>query len=193
MQPRLKRIPHPTQPVSYFNDRILYESEPELKPAIDFDEIKLRQRFMESGFNDNLTSPAGATGRYQIMPITSREYTQLTGKTGDLNNPEYNEQVRDYYMEKRLPQFKVVSEGNPTDSVRMAKTLAAYNWGPDNLNKHITNLKRRGIDVENSMDWIDTLPTEPRNYVNFILRGQDVNKYKNNSEYQKALEKYGLK
>ena len=43
------------------------------------------------------------------------------------------------------------------------------------------------------MDWIDTLPTEPRNYVNFILRGQDVNKYKNNSEYQKALEKYGLK
>ena len=41
------------------------------------------------------------------------------------------------------------------------------------------------------MDWIDTMPTEPRNYVNFILRGQDVNKYKNNEEYQKVLDKNG--
>lgn len=189
MWPRLKRIQHPLHPVSYFDDRILDESE----PSIDLNELKLRQRFMESGFDDNLTSPAGATGRYQIMPIAGKEYTQITGKTGDLNDPTYNEQVRDFYMEKRLPQFKVVSEGNPTDSVKMAKILAAYNWGPGNLNKHMTKLKRRGINTETSMDWIDTMPTEPRNYVNFILRGQDVNKYKNNNEYEKALKKHGLK
>jgi hypothetical protein len=37
------------------------------------------------------------------------------------------------------------------------------------------------------------MPTEPKNYVNFILRGQDIDKYRNNEEYQKALKKYGLK
>lgn len=186
---RIKLIP-PKYPVSRLEDM----PEPnEESSGIDMQELKLRQRFMESGFNDNLKSHVGATGRYQIMPITGKEYTQITGKTGDLNDPVYNEQVRDFYMETRLPQFKVVSEGAPTDSVKIAKILAAYNWGPGNLSKHITRLKRRGVDVEKSLDWVDTMPAEPKNYVNFILRGQDIDKYRNNEEYQKALKKYGLK
>ena len=174
---RIKLIP-PKYPVSRLEDM----PEPnEESSGIDMQELKLRQRFMESGFNDNLKSRVGATGRYQIMPITGKEYTQITGKTGDLNDPVYNEQVRDFYMETRLPQFKVVSEGAPTDSVKIAKILAAYNWGPGNLSKHITRLKRRGVDVEKSLDWVDTMPAEPKNYVNFILRGQDIDKYRNNN------------
>lgn len=185
MEP-LKRIENPKYPVSRIEDK------PEVVlSTIDYDELKRRQRFMESGFNDNLKSSSGAKGRYQIMPITHKEYVQLTGNAGDLMDPVYNEQIRDFYMEKRLPQFEVIKEGNPTDSVLYAKKLAAYNWGPGNLRKHMIRLKKKGVDVDNSMDWVDTMPTEPRNYVNFILRGQDVNKYKNNDEYQKVLDKYG--
>jgi len=51
---------------------------------------------MESGFNSNAYNKySKATGRFQITPIAHKEYTNRTGKTGDLNDPAYNEQVRD--------------------------------------------------------------------------------------------------
>ena len=58
-------------------------------------DYKLRQRYAESAFKDNLTSQAGAKGRYQIMPVTLKEYTNRTGLTGNLMDPTFNEQVRD--------------------------------------------------------------------------------------------------
>lgn len=143
-------------------------------PGLDLAEMKMRQRYAESGFRDNLTSKAGAKGRYQIMPITLQEYTERTGKTGDLMDASFNEGIRDWYMDTRLPQFSVMKRGNPTDLVREYRRYAAYNMGPGALNKALTKAEKDGIDIDNTTDWVSYLPKETRDYVSFIVGGQDV-------------------
>ena len=143
-------------------------------PSLDLAEMKMRQRYAESGFRDNLTSKAGAKGRYQIMPITLQEYTERTGKTGDLMDASFNEGIRDWYMDTRLPQFSVMKRGNPTDLVREYRRYAAYNMGPGALNKALTKAEKDGVDIDNTTDWVSYLPKETRDYVSFIVGGQDV-------------------
>lgn len=143
-------------------------------PGLDLAEMKMRQRYAESGFRDNLTSKAGAKGRYQIMPITLQEYTERTGKTGDLMDASFNEGIRDWYMDTRLPQFSVMKRGNPTDLVREYRRYAAYNMGPGALNKALTKAEKDGVDIDNTTDWVSYLPKETRDYVSFIVGGQDV-------------------
>lgn len=143
-------------------------------PSLDLAEMKMRQRYAESGFRDNLTSKAGAKGRYQIMPITLQEYTERTGKTGDLMDATFNEGIRDWYMDTRLPQFSVMRRGNPTDLVREYRRYAAYNMGPGALNKALTKAEKDGVDIDNTTDWVSYLPKETRDYVSFIVGGQDV-------------------
>lgn len=159
---------------------------------IDYDELKLRQRFIESGFDDNKISSAGAIGRFQIMPSTWNEYTSITGNSGNLNNPEYNERVRDYYVEKRIPQM--LKRNPASDSSRAAQIFGAYVQGAGAMNKDLDTLEKRGIDVNNSVNWVDSLKKNVvKNYINFIVRNKDIDKYINNQEYEKALKKHGLK
>ena len=190
---RLKRINHPTKPVSRYEDIPEYQEQVKINRPIDHEKIKLRQRFMESGFDDKLVSNAGAMGRYQIMPSTGDEYTNLTGKTGDLMDPKYNEQVRDYYVNKRLPQFPVIKNRNSSDSSRVAQILAAYVEGPGNLERDLKKLEEKGVDIDNSLGWVDSLKKAPRDYVNFILSEKDIDKFRNNTEFEKAKKKHGLK
>lgn len=162
-------------------------------PDINPDELKLRQRYAESGFKDNLTSPAGAIGRYQVMPITYKEYTERTGKTGDLMDPEFNESLRDWYMDVNLPKYEAVKRGNPSDYVREYRRYAAYNMGPVALNKALTRAYGAGVDIDNTTDWVSYLPKETRDYVNFIVGGQDIkDTAKTGALYDAARKKYGL-
>lgn len=171
---------HPTFSV----DSIYAKDAPELagrwvngeyvKPGmLDSNMMKLRQRYAESSFRDDLTSKAGAIGRYQIMPITYKEYVNKTGKTGDLLDPVFNEQLRDWYMDS-LGRYNAVKRGNPSDLVREYRRYAAYNMGPGALNKALTKAEGSGVDIDNSLDWIAYLPKETRDYVNFIVGNQDV-------------------
>lgn len=158
--------------------------------APDEDTLALRQRYAESAFNDAAVSPRGAKGAYQIMPITFNEYSASTGETGDLLSPEFNRKVRDWYL-GRLSNSRTITNGNPTDEVRLAKLYAAYNWGVGNLGNYLQSQKNAGVDIYNTMDWISGLPKETRDYVDFIVFGRDVpDTSKTSDAFNKAYDKF---
>lgn len=63
---------------------------------IDENELAKRQAWAESAGNDKARSPKGASGRYQIMPATLKEYQEKTKDIGDIYDPKYNRKVRDF-------------------------------------------------------------------------------------------------
>lgn len=163
-----------------------------VRPApINYKELALRQRYAESTFNDKAVSPKGAIGAYGIMPATHKWYVQETGDEGDLTNSEYNEKIRNWLMEKNLKSD--IHSPMDTDSVRMAKLLLQYNYGSGNTRRKIRELDALGVDTHTSLDWLNAFPTEPEDYVNFILRNKDINEHKSNKSYKKAKNNLKIK
>lgn len=153
---------------------------------IDLESILNRQRYKESTFDDmSYNKKSGAIGAFQITPIVKKQYEDKYGKIGDLTIYENNKKVRDYYMQwlSERPYLQGL-----TDSVAMAKQLAAYNWGIGNVKKSLEKAKSKGIDIDDSFDWLDEMPQETREYVNFILFNQDINQFVNNEDYMRKLE-----
>ena len=162
-------------------------------PVPDAEDMKRRQWYAESSFRDGLTSSAGAMGRYQIMPITYKEYTQKTGKTGDLMDPVFNEGVRDWYIDS-LGRYNAVKRGNPNPIVKEYRRYVAYNMGPGALNKVLDKAEAMGMDIDNSIEWLDLVPKESRDYANFIVGRQDVaDTAKTNAKYEAAWRAYNQK
>lgn len=157
--------------------------------SVDINEIKRRQAWTESVGNDLAISPRGARGRFQIMPLTHKEYISKTGDIGDLSDPVYNERVRDWYI-GRLQQSRTISNNNPTDSVYWGKILAGYNYGPGNLGKTLERAKNDGIDIYKTFDWLPYLPKETQDYVNFILRNQDTGAHRTQKAYKNRKTNY---
>ena len=91
----------------------------------------------ESGGNPNAVSSAGAMGVMQLMPATAASL----GVSNPFD-PAQNIDAGVRYLAQMLAQF-----GDPT------LALAAYNWGPGNVQKHGYN------------NW----PAETSNYVRSIL------------------------
>lgn len=87
----------------------------------------------ESGFNPRAVSSAGAQGLMQLMPATARGL----GVT-DSFDPEQNVMAGTRFLKDMLSRY-----GGNVDSA-----LAAYNWGPGNVDRHG-----------------DTLPRETREYL----------------------------
>lgn len=139
---------------------------------IDEDEIKRRQRWAESADDPSAVSKVGAKGLYQIMDAANKDYILATGDVGDLFDPSYNEKNRDWYWDK-LGKSKTVSNGNPNKKVKIAKQLAAYNWGIGNLGTYLEEQKSKGVDIYQSLDWINGLPKETRQYIGRILLKED--------------------
>lgn len=156
---------------------------------VDYDEIAERQRFMESAYNNRAVSNKGARGAWGIMPSSKKEYIQLgKGRPGNLNDPRYNRKVRDYMMRRVMRSDAFYPED--TDSVRVGKQLAYYNWGMGNMRNYLKQQEKKGVDTRYSFDWLDELPEETRNYVNFILRNKDINEHKNQEEYERLRDRY---
>lgn len=172
------------------NDDNKSNKEPE---PIDWDEIKLRQAYTESGFDSDAMSKASATGLFQVTPTTLKYYNEKTGnkvQIEDLTNDSINTSIRDWYMDN-LYNREWISKNNPSDSVRAAKTLIAYNWGPDNFRNALNGIKAEGYDIYNSMDWINhpSIPKESKDYVNFILRNINNSISRNQTAYELSKKK----
>ncbi len=95
----------------------------------------------ESDFNPSVESPAGAQGLMQLMPGTAQDLG-----VSDPFDPEQNVMGGTRYLKQLLNKY----DGD------LDKTLAAYNWGPGNVD-------RKGID---------TLPDETRTYLSRVKRYQ---------------------
>ena len=151
-------------------------------------ELALRQAYMESGFNPNARSGANAQGIFQIKSGALSDYLKATNDYGDLYDPMYNKKVRDWLMNK-LYNSPTINTNNPKEEVRLAKALAAYNWGRKNLEDHLVALKNAGKDIYSDNSWMEGIPTETKNYINFILYHKPT-EYKSDEELAKLKHLY---
>lgn len=106
----------------------------------------------ESGWDPDVVSPAGAAGLAQFMPDTWPAYGE-----GDPLDPVASIQAQGRYM-KALMNLAGEHTQDPQERVRMA--LAAYNWGPGNMDSV-------------GWDWTKG-PRETTSYVPRILDGAQV-------------------
>lgn len=103
------------------------------------------QADQESKSDPDAVSSKGAVGVLQLMPRTAR----ALGVT-DPTDPEQNAEGAAAYMSALHHHFK-----------SWDKTLAAYNWGPDNVQKAIDKYGDK---------WLEHAPKETQTYVRKILR-----------------------
>ncbi len=125
------------------------------------EELVLSLINVESSFDENALSNAGAMGLMQILPSTAMEIAPKIGlndfKPNDLYNPEININIGCYYLRYLLNLFE-------NDEV---KALCAYNAG---FNRVYEWLDEKGKLTEIAYK-------ETRNYVKKIQRNIKVYKY----------------
>ena len=147
--------------------------------VININEILHKQAFAESSFNPTAVSPAGAVGLTQIMPNTLDYYIQKTKDTNvDPNNPEDAVKIQRWVIDNYYNK-DFINKPNQSDEVRWAKTLAAYNMGPNGLLRFLEKQKEKGVDIySDDMEWIEDLPKETKDYIHKILlnTNEDFNK-----------------
>ena len=149
-------------------------------------EILHRQLFAESSFRPNVQSPKGAAGVAQIMPSVVTDYKKDTGSTQvDVTKPDQAVEVQKWALNDLAKSSFIDKEGQ-SYMVQLAKTFAAYNWGRGNLLGYLNKAKSQGQDIYNSLDWVEGLPTETKEYVGKILL---QNNPQFEEQYKKAAEK----
>lgn len=108
---------------------------------------------IESSFDKNAKSNAGAVGLMQLLPSTAKEICQklnIDFNESDLLIPEINIRLGTYYLKYLLDYYG----GN------WINTLSAYNWGLTNVNNWIAkgNIDDSGsitnIPVDETNDYI---------------------------------------
>lgn len=118
----------------------------------------------ESAGKPQAKSKKGATGLMQLMPKTAKELGV------DPTDPIQNIEGGTRYINQMIRQF---------GDEKLA--LAAYNWGPGNLQRAITRTEKEGIPAtwENILTAV-YVPSETRKYVEKVLTKR--NEYKSVSE-----------
>ena len=142
---------------------------------------RLMQRYVESKYDDNAGSPAGAKGPWQIMDITVKDYLgRGRGKQGNIYDPEYNGQIRDWVMSIIPRDLGEFWSDNDSDINKLAKLYAAYNWGAGNLKKFLRSRLDAGLSNDDPYEWVEAIknkgkrPDETKNYVKFLALNQDI-------------------
>lgn len=104
---------------------------------------------VESGFDPRARSPVGATGLYQLMPDTARQYGLRIHPFDQRKNPEKNAQAAAQHLGYLYSKFK---------DWRLA--LAAYNAGEGTVGRLLKRHKARTYD-----EIATRLPAETQMYV----------------------------
>ncbi|MCC8192581.1 MAG: lytic transglycosylase domain-containing protein [Ruminococcus sp.] len=131
-----------------------YSQEYDLDPLYVYSVIKV-----ESDFNPDATSSAGATGLMQIMPIAFEEVAEKLGEAdevsySDMKDPETNIRYGCYILRQLLDEF---------GDYRIAS--AAYNGGIGNVEGWV----EEGIISIDNFD-VEAIPlSETRHYVRKIV------------------------
>jgi hypothetical protein len=162
-------------------------------------ELLQRQAYKESTFNPAAVSPAGYKGLTQIGEGVLEDYSKKKGgKKLDPFNPKDAVELQKFAMDD-LYNASFINKPEQSDSVRIAKTLAAYNWGRGNLANYLNEQKSKGVDIYGSYDWLNNLPKETSDYVNKILLQEDPSFNKNykkastNPKYEEVTSLYDQK
>lgn len=136
-------------------------------------DLLLRQAYKESTFNPKAVSPAGYKGLTQIGDQIIQDFNKAVDKNRKIDpfNPQDAIDVQKYSMNELYNAS--FNQKPQDDKVRIAKTLAAYNWGRGNLVNFLNRQKKKGIDIYDSMDWMSDLPKETREYIQKILLDED--------------------
>lgn len=109
---------------------------------------------IESAGNPNAVSSKGAQGLMQLMPATAKALGV------DPTDPIANVEGGSRYLKQLIDKY---------GSHDIA--LAAYNWGPGNIDKAISKLKARNKAVSwNNIRKFANVPMETRLYVNKVLK-----------------------
>ena len=189
-----------TLDLNYINPetKLPYDATPpvEKKSTVPLN-IMLKQSMAESSLIPDAVSDAGAIGLTQVMPNTLKDYIEATGdKNIDLYNWKDAIKVQNWYMND-LYNASFIDKPNQSDKVRMAKTLAAYNWGRGHMYDLLTEQKEKGVDIySDDMSWIKELPSETSEYLDKILFNtnekfnKNINLHLNNLENKKYLDAY---
>ena len=159
---------------------------PKIKKSMSMEELLRRQRFQESSFRHGaVNKDSGATGVAQIMPDTLK-YAKMKGwvpksvTMKDLKNFDVSEKIQVNYMNNLIDR----DWNKGSETVKRAKALIAYNWGPENTRKRLNKLKKEGIDIyADDLSWIAHFNEESRGYVDRIL----LNKGDFEEQYTKGL------
>ncbi|GAA4891944.1 transglycosylase SLT domain-containing protein [Ferrimonas pelagia] len=137
----------------------------------DFDWVLLMAfAFQESRFDPNARSPVGAVGIMQLMPATARDKRVNINNIEQVENnihagTKYLDVLRSlYFADDALTEFN-----------RMIFAMAAYNAGPNRINRLRREAAQRGLDPNVWFNNVEDLVaaqvgTEPVNYVANIYR-----------------------
>jgi membrane-bound lytic murein transglycosylase D len=123
--------------------------------------------FIESAFNPRAMSTAKASGMWQFIPSTGKDY--------DLKQNIFRDDRRDVLASTRAA-LDYLGRLNKLFGGDWQLALAAYNWGEGNVGKAIARNQRAGLPI----DYMSlNMPDETRHYVpklqavkNIVLRPQ---------------------
>ena len=148
-------------------------TESDAKLEEEWPELLKKQRFVESGFNTNAKSGAGATGSAQIMPDTL-DYAKMKGWVPETigmkdltgaSGHSISKHIQEKYMENLFNR----SWNKGTNEAKKAKALLAYNWGPENTRVKLNKLIDEGVNVWDNTDFTKYFNEESKQYKGKIL------------------------
>lgn len=122
---------------------------------------------VESGFNPDACSDAGAVGLMQVMPSTADWIAEQIGYVGFhadlLYQPDVNLSIGSWYLSNLLMEF----DGN------VVTALAAYNAGRGNVDAWLESERWEG-----TMHDLNSIPfPETRKYLRSVLRNYEIYQY----------------
>lgn len=127
----------------------------------------------ESEFNQAVVSSAGATGIFQVMPVTGREAAKKLGIPFDANawrnDVRYNVRLGAAYVANLVENY----DGN------YVMAIAGYNAGPGRIRDWVRDYGDPRTGDVDIVDWMERIPfSETRNYVHRVLENLQVYRFR---------------